>query len=47
MVHAKDLLQLIEYLDPTNVTLITHDWGGPIGTGAFLKSLERIFTCQW
>ncbi|MFW9873385.1 MAG: alpha/beta fold hydrolase [Candidatus Thorarchaeota archaeon] len=42
MDHANNLLQLVKYLDLKNVTLIIHDWGGPIGIGAFLKVPERI-----
>lgn len=42
MDHAENLLQLIKFLDIKNVTLIIHDWGGPIGIGAFLKIPERI-----
>jgi len=42
MDHAKNLLQLIEYLNLENVTLIIHDWGGPTGVGAFLKVPDRI-----
>jgi pimeloyl-ACP methyl ester carboxylesterase len=42
MDHAKNLLELIEHLDLKNVTLVIHDWGGPIGIGAFLKVPERI-----
>ena len=42
MDHADNLLQLIKYLDLKNVTLIIHDWGGPIGIGAFLKVPERV-----
>jgi pimeloyl-ACP methyl ester carboxylesterase len=42
MDHANNLLQLIEYLDLKNVTLIIHDWGGPIGVGAFIKAYERL-----
>ncbi len=42
MDHAKNLLELIEHLDLKNVTLIIHDWGGPIGIGAFLKVPERV-----
>ncbi len=41
MDHAKNLLELIEHLDLKNVTLIIHDWGGPIGIGAFLKDPGR------
>lgn len=42
MDHAENLLQLINNLDLKNVTLIIHDWGGPIGIGAFLKVPERL-----
>jgi pimeloyl-ACP methyl ester carboxylesterase len=37
MDHSENLLQLIKTLDLSNVTLIIHDWSGPIGVGAFLK----------
>ena len=37
MDHAENLLQLIKTLDLSNVTLVIHDWSGPIGVGAFLK----------
>ena len=40
--HAENLLQLINHLDLKNVTLVIHDWGGPIGIGAFLKVPERV-----
>ncbi|MBY9021192.1 MAG: alpha/beta fold hydrolase [Candidatus Lokiarchaeota archaeon] len=42
MDHTQNLIQLIRYLDLHNVTLIIHDWGGPIGIGAFLKLSERL-----
>jgi pimeloyl-ACP methyl ester carboxylesterase len=42
MDHANNLFQLIKYLDLKNVTLIVHDWGGPIGIGAFLKAPKRV-----
>lgn len=42
MDHARNLMQLINHLDLKNVTLIIHDWGGPIGIGAFLKVPERV-----
>ena len=40
--HAANLLHLIRYLDLRNVTLVVHDWGGPIGIGAFLQDPGRI-----
>lgn len=42
MDHAENLYQLVQYLDLQNVTLIVHDWGGPIGIGAFLREPERV-----
>ena len=42
MDHAENLFSLIEYLDLKRVTLIIHDWGGPIGIGAFLKVPDRV-----
>ncbi len=42
MDHANNLLQLVELLDLRNVTLIIHDWGGPIGIGTFLKLPNRV-----
>lgn len=42
MDHAANLLHLIKYLDVKNVTMIIHDWGGPIGIGAFLQEPERL-----
>lgn len=42
MDHAENLLQLVRALDPGDVTLVIHDWGGPIGLGAFLREPERV-----
>ncbi len=42
MDHADNLFQLINYLDLRNATIIIHDWGGPIGIGAFLKVSDRV-----
>ncbi len=42
MHHATNLLQLVRYLDLQNVTLVVHDWGGPIGIGAFIREPERV-----
>lgn len=42
MDHADNLLQLIRELDLQNVSLVVHDWGGPIGIGAFLNDPERV-----
>lgn len=42
MDHAENLLELINVLDLQNITMIIHDWGGPIGIGAMLKAPERL-----
>ena len=42
MHHAANLAQLVDALQLTDVTLVIHDWGGPIGTGAFRASMERV-----
>jgi pimeloyl-ACP methyl ester carboxylesterase len=42
MHHARNLAQLVEMLDLRDVTLVVHDWGGPIGIGALLQSPERV-----
>ena len=40
--HAQNLKQLIEWLDLRNITLIVHDFGGPIGLAAALDISDRI-----
>jgi len=42
MHHSENLIQLVRHLDLKNVTLVIHDWGGPIGVGAFIKDPERV-----
>lgn len=42
MHHAENLLQLVRHLDLRDVTLVVHDWGGPIGIGAFAQEPERV-----
>ncbi len=42
MHHARNLAMLIEELDLNDVTLVIHDWGGPIGIGAFMDFPERV-----
>ena len=42
MHHAANLKLLIEHLDLKDVILVVHDWGGPIGIGAFLDQMERV-----
>src|SRR3546814_1714863 len=40
--HAKNLGRLIEQLELTNVTLVIHDWGGPIGFSYALAHPENV-----
>lgn len=40
--HARRLGALIDSLGLTGITLVVHDFGGPIGLGAALERLERI-----
>lgn len=40
--HAKNLKQLIAYLDIKNITLVIHDWGGAIGIGSLIDTPERV-----
>lgn len=40
--HAKNLSKLIRHLDLRNITLVVHDFGGPIGLGAALEQPGRI-----
>lgn len=40
--HASNLVQLVRHLDLRDVTLVVHDWGGPIGIGALIDEHERV-----
>lgn len=40
--HVANLCRLIEQLDLRGVTLVGHDWGGPIGMGAAVRMPERF-----
>ena len=40
--HAENLNRFIQHLNLQNVTLVVHDFGGPIGLGAALENTERI-----
>jgi cis-3-alkyl-4-acyloxetan-2-one decarboxylase len=40
--HVQNALALIDELDLSDVLLVAHDWGGPIGLGAALERSERI-----
>jgi pimeloyl-ACP methyl ester carboxylesterase len=42
MHHAANLLQLVRALDLHDITVVVHDWGGPIGIGALLEDPERV-----
>ncbi len=42
MNHSENLAQLVRALDLDDITLVIHDWGGAIGTCAFLDMPERI-----
>ena len=42
MDHADNLEELVGALDPRDVTLVVHDWGGPIGVGALLRDPDRV-----
>lgn len=40
--HIGNVQRLIQALDLRDITLIVHDWGGPIGLGAALRELPRV-----
>jgi cis-3-alkyl-4-acyloxetan-2-one decarboxylase len=40
--HVENALALIDELDLRDVTLVAHDWGGPIGLGAMLERSDRL-----
>jgi haloalkane dehalogenase len=40
--HVYNALALIDELGLRDVTLVAHDWGGPIGLGAMLERRERL-----
>jgi haloalkane dehalogenase len=40
--HVENARALIEALDLSDVTLVAHDWGGPIGLGALLGQRDRL-----
>lgn len=42
MHHSANLLQLVQHLDLRDVSLVVHDWGGPIGIGALSQEPERV-----
>jgi len=40
--HIQNLERLVLKLDLRNITLVVHDWGGPIGIGTALRHPERF-----
>jgi len=40
--HVDNAGALIDQLDLRDVTLVAHDWGGPIGLGAMLERSDRL-----
>lgn len=40
--HIENLANLIESLALSDVTLVAHDWGGPIGLGALLRHRDKF-----
>jgi len=40
--HAANLARLVDHLDLAPLTLVVHDWGGPIGLGFAIDHPERI-----
>lgn len=40
--HAENLGRLVEHLDLRRVTLVVHDFGGPIGLGFAVRQPERV-----
>ena len=40
--HSQNLTEFIEKLNLTEITLVVHDFGGPIGLGAAIENSDRI-----
>jgi haloalkane dehalogenase len=40
--HSKNLTEFIEKLDLKNITLVVHDFGGPIGLSSAIQNHQRI-----
>jgi pimeloyl-ACP methyl ester carboxylesterase len=40
--HVENALAVIDSLELEDVTVVAHDWGGPIGLGAMLERQERL-----
>jgi cis-3-alkyl-4-acyloxetan-2-one decarboxylase len=40
--HVSNAIALVDELDLRDITLVMHDWGGPIGLGALLERRDRF-----
>ncbi len=40
--HIENLESLLLQLDLTNITLVVHDWGGPVGLGFATRHADRV-----
>ncbi len=40
--HINNLTRLLDHLDLHDVTLVVHDWGGPIGLGWAVEHFDRV-----
>lgn len=40
--HIRNLSTLVRELDLKKVTVVVHDWGGPIGLGWAVRAMERV-----
>ena len=40
--HMDNLIELVEYLGFENITLVVHDWGGPIGSGLLKQKPDVV-----
>ncbi|MCL2537809.1 MAG: alpha/beta fold hydrolase [Coriobacteriia bacterium] len=40
--HIDNLKALLDHLELRDITLVVHDWGGPIGIGYALARLEKV-----
>jgi cis-3-alkyl-4-acyloxetan-2-one decarboxylase len=41
-VHIDNAVKFVDALDLDDITLVVHDWGGPVGLGAFVQRRERF-----
>ena len=40
--HVASVVELVEHLDLSDLTLVVHDWGGPIGLRVAVEHPERV-----